>query len=597
MAKSALIGADKTFSDIGTGVEQIFTTDPVKEKQLREQVSEERRLMSKIGSPISAAVGGLAAGVALPGLGAAKVARAVGGIGGAIAGGALGGAAYGSLSPVAEGESRERNAVTGALLGGVVGGSIPLAARGIKKGLESAKRATTNISPTLSARQTFDDFVGDIPTEQLTRAQRQGGQAQAAGINLDLGRAVGTKLAREGQAENLGNVNPSKQLAFENQFNEQVEGNVNRLLNNIASPTKDLQSSLNQFQRVGKKAQQQLFKEVRQQTKPMYDAMKTERVPFSSVDQAVNRSISEDVLPSTSEIVKRRLGTELNKLKSGEPDVSLYKVELLRQRTKELANKAYNAGDNSLGKVYGDIEGDLRTTLSNNSNVFDDTLSRYADDITQAKTQAGEANLAALVNASPERLQQVSQGLLKAPANRINKLRELFTKQKGGQGAWNNIVRQNLEERLGRIRQSQEGNQRLISLMGTPKQQAEIKALLKGNKEAEEIFQTLKLIGGQPVTKKVTKPGGLSVTGGDLLSRAVGTVRDSILKKYDQRRDTALVELFTNPSRYIKEIERIKKLRAPKAQKKTLIQSLLSTIGVRSQGAASSGAGSVNIGD
>jgi chorismate mutase len=266
-------------------------------------------------------------------------------------------------------------------------------------------------------------------------------------------------------------------------------------------------------------------------------------------------------------------------------DINLYQVELLRQKAGEMASKAFRKGNNLDGRAFKEVEQGLRTSLSNNSQFFDDAIARYADEITEAKGLAGEANLSALVNASPQRLQQVSASMLKLPANRITALRNLFHKESGGKEAWNTVVRQNLQDRLENIQSAQPGAKRLVSLMGKPKQAREIKAMLKGNPEAEKIMEVLEYVATKPTAKAVTAPPS-RVTRVGPLGEMIGAAKDKLFSAYDSRRDAALVELLTNPAAYGKEIARIRKLRAPKSTKRVLLQSFLAQIAARLRGQA-----------
>lgn len=573
LLESALIGAGKTFSDIGKGAEQIGTYITGNEKrraQLEQETADERRLMENIGSPTAALVGEIGAGVALPGLGAARIAKGIGGIKGLAAGGAIAGAGYGAVMPTAPGELRSDNILTSAALGGAGGAALPVAG----KVLGAVGRKFSSISPTKSAEKTFEKFIGDVPEEQLDAAIMRGQQAQAQGIDLDLGRAIGSERALSNQQELLRGVkNPELVQDYVNTFNHQIDNGLNKMMNSLGEGVPTQQAYKN-LQDVAKRAELSIYRDVKNKTTPMYNKLKSEFIPREELGDLIADPVYQDVLAKSLRSVgfKKQAGS----LASSSDNLNLYQVELLRQKAKELSNKAFREGDNLDARAYGEVERNLRDVLSNRSQHFDAAISKYADEINAAQDIAGEANIAALVNASPERIQQVSSSIMKLPSNRISALRNLFYNQKGGKEAWNTVVRQNLMDRLDNIQAKEGSNKKLITLMGKPKQAKEIKALVRGNKDAEEIFDVLEYVSTKPTTASASGRGITVRTGG--LDALVGAAKDKLFSVHDVRRDRAIVEMLTNPSRYVAEIKRIKKLRAPRSTKRVLIQSYLSQV-------------------
>lgn len=571
--ESAVIGAGKAVSDIGTGVKQLVNDSP----ELRQQVAEERRLMSKIGSPLGAAVGEIGGAVALPGLGAAKVAKALGGgLKGMAAGGATAGALYGGVTPLAPGEERSTNVALGGLTGGVAGATIPAALRGLGAGASALGRKVKEIRPTSKARGIFQRSIEDLPEEQLAQGIQRGQQAIEEGVDLDVGRAIGSQRAMERQQRAFNRLSNDELVGdYATKFDEQLDTQFNKLLGSLSS--KEPQGNIfRNIQNVAKSAERQLLKDVKDATTPMYNKLKTENVNREVLGDLTANPVYEKVLSKAlkSPGFKVRAGG----LKDGD-SLNLYQVELLRQKAGEEASKAFRKGNNIDGQEFRAVEQELRGVLSNNSQFFDDAITRYADEINQAKETLGEAGIAKLVNASPERIQQVSEQMLKMPSNRISTLRNLFQKQDGGQEAWNAITARNLQDRLDAIQSKASTNQRLVSLMGKPKQVKEIKAMVRGNSDAEKIMDLLEYVASKAPTKaRAPSQQPQSALGiGELIQKA----KDTAFSIPDKWRDEALVEMLTNPKVYVKEIERIRKLRAPRSTKRVILNSYLAQIASR----------------
>lgn len=256
--ESLLIGAGRAPSNIGKSIQQLTTFDPVKSQQLREEVDQERQLMSKIGSPIAAAAGEFAGDVATFAIPGAGVAKGVGYLGrvsntvnrlnsaakasklgkiatstpktllgkaGKYAGlGAAGGSVGGFTSTVGTGETRAGNTLTGAALGAIL---APAAGAGINKLLIPGAKMAGKASKSLVNRiKGVSDKADNKPANKVVKDYLK----DAKVTETDLRKAVA--VAEDFKDKGLEHITPPIKSILRNDL---LDERLNRMISTDAA--------------------------------------------------------------------------------------------------------------------------------------------------------------------------------------------------------------------------------------------------------------------------------------------------------------------------------------------------------------------------
>lgn len=300
-------GAGKGFSDIGTGIAQIFGNETAK------SIDEERRLAAPLVNTGAGKVGEVIGSVA-----AAAPMMAIPGANTA-AGAALTGAALGGLQPVGTGESRAQNAAVGAALGG--GSQYVLG-----KGAQLAGNRLANVEASEAARQ-------------AQNAVKDAGIAEARGAGYMTVPSVSNSGFMGRAVEGLTGKEKAKQLAAVK--NQPITDALVRKGLGLAD---DAPLTHETMKNVRAEAAAKGYEPVRQ-----IPQMETDAIFQKQVSALTSRS--DNAAKDFGALVEsdiKPLADGLKQIKSFSGDTAVDAIAVLREKSSDL----YAQGNKTLGKAY-----------------------------------------------------------------------------------------------------------------------------------------------------------------------------------------------------------------------------------------------------
>lgn len=442
--EGVLTGMGAEFQNLGINLQRLFGVEgaeaKAQEQAKLQEILKQTQPSAVFGKPAAiASTAPLAAGAST-----ALAARLGGGLlsnlaGGAVVGGAEG-AAFSDLDsdPVTSG-------LEGAAFGvaGEAGGAI------IKRGLQRLAQRSAR-----GARE----GLGGIPEDGLQESVEEGlgavQDAQKAGIDLTPAQATGERLKEQNFL--LSHSATSKQATkFLARQNDQALDALNKVINDIA-PEESVQNFAANARRTANLALESAKEQRRTLTQPLYkQAFSLAKGTPIDISQVTNGLVEEAAqYPQTGSIRKVLNQARDLFLEGGDSLTDLEKIHKARVELGELINTRKDGGLGPVAKrLLIQTKSGLDEVLEEASPAYLKANQAYAE-ASQPVTELAEGVIGRIANYSDEQLSLIGGKLLdpqNVSASNVQNIKKVFESVPGGDIAWREVVRGELQKRVGKV--------------------------------------------------------------------------------------------------------------------------------------------------
>ena len=440
-----LRGMGAEFQNVGLNIQRLMGVEG-SEQQAQEQAKLQELLKQ---TEPSAVFGKPAAITATAPLAAASSGALATRLGGGMLANLAGGGVVGGAEGVAFAEP-EQDVVEAGLTGAGFGAAGEAGGALLQRGLSRLAAKGSK-----SAREA----LGGIPEESLAEAAEEGlgaiPEARKAGIDLTAPQATGERLGE--QSFLLSHSATARQAGkFLEKQNKQALEAVDRFINEIA-PAETVADYASKARGIANNAIEAAKEARRSFTSPIYkEAFRASKGQNIDITAFTNNLVDEiDKYPKGGDI--RKVLEKASKLfvKGNTPLNDLEKIHNARVELGELINTRKDGGLGATAKrTLVQAKAGLDEILEANSPAYAQANAAYAS-ASQPVTELTEGVIGRVANLTDDQLGNIGNRLLdpsNVSASNVQNIKKVFESVPGGDIAWKEVVRGELQRRIGSVR-------------------------------------------------------------------------------------------------------------------------------------------------